>query len=91
MDLLPVSREQLSRGQKRPNSSVQDLLPQQLIDLAIESHITHLSKKPLEQNEPFFIADLGQVTRQHQRWKQNLPQVHPYYGKLPQQTHSSSS
>ncbi|KAF7122641.1 hypothetical protein CNMCM5793_000666 [Aspergillus hiratsukae] len=30
-------------------------------------------------DEPFFVADLGQVMRQHRRWRLNLPNVHPFY------------
>lgn len=28
----------------------------------------------------FFVADLSQVWRQHQRWKRALPDVEPFYG-----------
>lgn len=28
----------------------------------------------------FFVADLGQVYRQHQRWKSCLPEIQPFYG-----------
>lgn len=27
----------------------------------------------------FFVADVGEVYRQHMRWKRNLPRVEPYY------------
>jgi hypothetical protein len=27
------------------------------------------------------VADLGEVYRQHLRWKRNLPRVKPFYGK----------
>ncbi|GFF87543.1 ornithine decarboxylase [Aspergillus udagawae] len=30
-------------------------------------------------DEPFFVTDLGQVIRQHRRWRVNLPSVHPFY------------
>lgn len=30
--------------------------------------------------DTFFVADLGQVYRQHLRWKLNLPRVKPHYG-----------
>jgi ornithine decarboxylase len=38
-------------------------------------------------NEPdaeaaFFVADLGEVYRQHLRWKKCLPNVTPFYGTL---------
>jgi hypothetical protein len=27
------------------------------------------------------VADLGEVYRQHLRWKRNLPRIKPFYGK----------
>lgn len=30
--------------------------------------------------DTFFVADLGDVYRQHMRWKKNLPRVRPFYG-----------
>ena len=35
--------------------------------------------------ESFFVADLGDVYRQQQRWKLNLPRVKPHYGEWPRQ------
>lgn len=32
--------------------------------------------------DAFFIADLGEVYRQHLRWKKNLARVKPHYGEL---------
>ncbi|KAK7206218.1 pyridoxal-dependent decarboxylase [Myxozyma melibiosi] len=29
--------------------------------------------------DSFFVADIGEVYRQHVRWKQNLPRVEPFY------------
>lgn len=56
--------------------------PEELVDLAIESHIARVVKQSLvvDGDESFFVSDLGQVTRQHRRWTQNLPGVQPYYG-----------
>lgn len=31
--------------------------------------------------DTFFIADLGEVYRQHLRWKKNLARVKPHYGE----------
>lgn len=31
------------------------------------------------EEEAFFVADLGEVYRQHMRWKLNLPRVKPFY------------
>jgi ornithine decarboxylase len=30
--------------------------------------------------DAFFVGDLGEVYRQHLRWKMNLPRVKPFYG-----------
>lgn len=32
--------------------------------------------------DPFFVADLGEIYRQHVRWKKNLPRVKPFYGEF---------
>lgn len=32
------------------------------------------------EEDTFFVADLGQVYRQHLRWKMNLKRVKPHYG-----------
>ena len=32
--------------------------------------------------DTFFVADLGEVYRQHLRWKLNLPRVKPFYGEF---------
>ena len=34
------------------------------------------------EEEAFFVADMGEVYRQHLRWKMNLKRVKPHYGKL---------
>lgn len=55
--------------------------PEELIDLAIKTNITRANKLSLQGGDaPFFVADLGQVTRQHHRWMRNLPTIQPYYG-----------
>lgn len=38
-----------------------------------------LANKP-DAEKAFFVADLGQVYRQHQRWKSCLPEIQPFYG-----------
>lgn len=35
------------------------------------------------QEDPFFVADMGEVYRQHLRWKMKLKRVKPHYGTLP--------
>lgn len=32
------------------------------------------------EEDAFYVADMGEVYRQHLRWKLNLPRVKPHYG-----------
>ena len=34
------------------------------------------------EEDAFYVADLGEVYRQHLRWKMNLGRVKPFYGML---------
>lgn len=34
------------------------------------------------EEDAFFVADVGEVYRQHLRWKTNLKRVKPHYGQL---------
>ena len=34
------------------------------------------------EEDAFFVADMGEVYRQHLRWKMNLKRVKPHYGKF---------
>jgi hypothetical protein len=52
-----------------------------LVDLTIQTRLLSMSSCEWGiTDEPFFVADLGQVIRQHRRWRLNLPNVHPFYG-----------
>lgn len=74
MDLLAPSKLLESSGYLNPS-------PEELVDLAIESHLARVSKRSLAGGDvSFFIADLGQIIRQHRLWVQNLPDIRPYYG-----------
>jgi ornithine decarboxylase len=42
-------------------------------------NIDHESCDPGEE-DTFYVADFGEVYRQHLRWKRNLPRVKPFYG-----------
>lgn len=35
------------------------------------------------EEDAFFVADMGEIYRQHLRWKLKLPRVKPHYGKFP--------
>jgi ornithine decarboxylase len=45
---------------------------------AAEVDVDHCS--PGEE-DAFYVADMGEVYRQHMRWKMNLGRVKPFYGK----------
>ena len=56
--------------------------PKGLIENALKKRaesIDHENCKPGDEDS-FFVADLGEVYRQHMRWKLNLPRVKPFYG-----------
>ena len=35
-----------------------------------------------DQENAFFVGDLGEVFRQHLRWKSLLPRIEPFYGEF---------
>lgn len=34
------------------------------------------------QEEAFYVLDIGDIVQKHEIWKEKLPRVKPYYGKL---------
>src|SRR5438045_2520051 len=57
--------------------------PKGLIGTALKKRVESIDHEACEPGEEdsFFVADLGEVYRQHIRWKLNLPRVKPFYGK----------
>jgi ornithine decarboxylase len=55
----------------------------QLIGQALRERVESVDHDFCEPGEEdtFFVADLGEVYRQHLRWKLNLPRVKPFYGE----------
>lgn len=58
-------------------------IPKQLIGNALKERVESIDHDVCQpgDEETFFVADLGEVYRQHMRWKLNLPRVKPFYGK----------
>jgi hypothetical protein len=58
-------------------------IPKQLIGAALNERVENIDHNGCEpgDEDTFFVADLGEVYRQHMRWKLNLPRVKPFYGK----------
>ncbi|KAJ5518097.1 Orn/DAP/Arg decarboxylase 2 C-terminal [Penicillium expansum] len=76
MALLPAPSEAVTTGKVIHATGYRNLSADELVDLAIESHIARIVKRSLVGgDESFFIADLGQILRQHRRWTQNMPAV----------------
>ncbi|KAL3428285.1 Ornithine decarboxylase [Phlyctema vagabunda] len=55
--------------------------PKQLIGEALKKRVENIDHDICEagDEDTFFVADLGEVYRQHMRWKKNLPRVKPFY------------
>jgi ornithine decarboxylase len=58
-------------------------LSKQLIGEALKSRVEALDPDTCDagDEDTFFVADLGEVYRQHMRWKKNLARVKPHYGQ----------
>ena len=58
--------------------------PKRLIGDALKERVESIDHDVCEpgDEDTFFVADLGEVYRQHMRWKLNLPRVKPFYGKI---------
>jgi ornithine decarboxylase len=59
-------------------------IPKQLIGNALKERVENIDHEICEpgDEDTFFVADLGEVYRQHMRWKLNLPRVKPFYGEI---------
>ena len=57
-----------------------------LIGDALMARVGNVNEDTCEAGEEdaFFVADLGDVYRQHLRWKKHLKRVTPHYGGLQQ-------
>lgn len=55
----------------------------QLIGEALKSRVEAIDHDTcgVGDEDAFFVADLGEVYRQHLRWKKNLSRVKPHYGE----------
>ncbi|KAJ5831869.1 hypothetical protein N7474_000180 [Penicillium riverlandense] len=81
MDFLPARQDIIMPGKPAlPALVYRTSTPEKLIDHTIENHTGKLSKSSVVGgDDSFFVADLGQVSRQHHRWTHNLPGVRPFY------------
>lgn len=65
--------------------------PKNIIGNALKQRVENIDNDICEADEEdaFFVADLGEVYRQHMRWKRNLPRVKPFYGQYLAFMHTS--
>lgn len=56
-------------------------IPKHIIGAALKEKVDSIDHDACEpgDEDTFFVADLGEVYRQHMRWKLNLPRVKPFY------------
>src|ERR1700743_1844942 len=64
-------------------SDVTGFASKALIQKVLKEQIARINVDTCEPGEEdaFYVADLGEVYRQHLRWKLNLARVKPFYGK----------
>ncbi|KAI1505660.1 pyridoxal-dependent decarboxylase [Biscogniauxia marginata] len=57
------------------------ILAKQLIGDALRQRVENIDHESCDpgDEDTFFVGDLGEVYRQHMRWKKNLPRVKPFY------------
>lgn len=57
---------------------------------AIRDRINVINQRddPTDKDNAFYIVDLGEVYRLHQKWSRNLSQVSPFYGRREQKDHT---
>lgn len=72
-------------------SDVTGLASKTLIQKVLKEQIARIDVDTCEPGEEdaFYVADLGEVYRQHLRWKLNLSRVKPFYGESLHVVHRS--
>lgn len=68
-----VNNAPVIRGPRNPRAMILDELKRRVaqVDMA--------GCEPGEE-DAFYVADMGEIYRQHMRWKMNLSRVKPFYG-----------
>lgn len=81
----PIQKDALSSAScfeyVRNGTEVGRLLAKNTLKQRVESIDTDACEAG--QEDAFFVADMGEVYRQHLRWKMKLKRVKPHYGMVP--------
>lgn len=79
--ILLNKKRRLSENQHQHHLRHGIASPKQLIGEALRQRVESVDVDHCQPGEEdtFFVADLGEVYRQYQRWKLNLPRVRPFY------------
>lgn len=51
------------------------------IEQVIKDKLASMVQDDPDQGNAFFVGDLGEVYRQHLRWKAHLPRIEPFFGE----------
>jgi ornithine decarboxylase len=80
---VPTFRKLSSAGVVTGNRDDGSQYAKQLIGEALYDRINGIDHNVCDvgDEDAFFVADLGEVYRQHLRWKMKLPRVKPHYGE----------
>lgn len=52
------------------------------VETLIKHRVTNLAPVDIECQDAFYVADLGEIARQHLQFRTLLPRVEPFYGTL---------
>jgi hypothetical protein len=63
--------------QLNPSISKSALLEGETVESILESKV---KVSDIEEQDPFYVADLGEVERQYQQWIKLMPRVRPFFG-----------
>ena len=82
---VPVTRTGVSHISRKDINVVWDITktPEQLVGDTFRNRVEGIDHDQCDagDEDAFFVADLGEIYRQHIRWKMNLKRVKPFYGR----------
>ena len=82
IDFKNILEDHLNSSTVVENGGHGSEISKSLVRRTLRDRIEHIDTDACEAGEEdaFFVADLGEVYRQHLRWKMNLKRVKPHFG-----------